>query len=590
MPIRDDDDLQNRLRGARRPQPSRQYINDFQSNARRQFPAIGKSLPPRPLQPAPVLARDNPQAHAAPMGMRPRPGQPAQPSAIPRSTHRSVTPEQARQAERLRAATPQRVAMQAQPAIAMAVPASRERSSGKTKKSRRVITKGRMAFLVVLILALVGGWVATKALTNVSKVFHSSIFSVLTTSKLKGEDDGRVNILVAGNSADDPGHNGANLTDSIMVISVDVKNNTAFMLSIPRDLWVDIPGYGHAKINEAYVDGENGNFSSTGYPNGGMGLLEEVVQQNLGIKANYYALVDYNALKDGVDAVGGVDITVKSDDPRGWYDPSIDWTNRGPLVKLSNGVHHLSGQQALDLARARGDAYGSYGFPRSDFDRTEHQRMLILALKEKILTAGTLANPIALSNLFDALGKNVHTDFTLSDARRLYEIGKGVNNNSIQSVGLNDANGVNLLANYTSPTNQSALIPAAGLDDFSQIQAFIARLTTDNPIVREGATVVVLNGTGTAGLAGQTEKLLEAKDITVGATGNAPSTQTTTIIDASDGGKGATLSLLQNEFAHATVTTTNPYAGKYQADFIVVLGSDWTPNTATSSASDTAAQ
>src|SRR5258708_30037544 len=108
-----------------------------------------------------------------------------------------------------------------------------------------------------------------------------------------------------------------------------------------------------------------------------MGLLAEVIQQNLGIKTNYYALINYNALKDGVNAVGGIGVNIQSSDPRGLYDPSIDWSTHGPLVKLKNGVQHLNGEQALDLARARGDAYGSYGFARSDFDRTQNQRMMM---------------------------------------------------------------------------------------------------------------------------------------------------------------------------------------------------------------------
>jgi LCP family protein required for cell wall assembly len=87
-----------------------------------------------------------------------------------------------------------------------------------------------------------------------------------------------------------------------------------------------------------------------------MGLLEETVNQYLGITTNYYAVIDYTAFRDSVDAIGGIDFTVNSSDPRGIYDPSIDWTTKGPLVKLSNGVHHLNGEQALDLARARGDA------------------------------------------------------------------------------------------------------------------------------------------------------------------------------------------------------------------------------------------
>lgn len=451
------------------------------------------------------------------------------------------------------------------------------------KKRRRIFTKKRVILVFVLLILLGGGWMASKVLTNATKIFHGSVFDVLTTTKLKGEDTGRVNILLAGNSADDVGHDGANLTDSIMVISLDTKDNTAFLLSIPRDLWVNIPGYGHAKINEAYVDGQSGNFSASGYPDGGMGLLEEVVHQNFNITLNYYALIDYNALRDAVNSVGGIDVNIQSSDPRGLYDPSIDYATHGPLVKLTNGTHTLNGEQALDLARARGDAYGSYGYIQSDFERTQNQRLMLIALKNKILTAGVLANPLALGNLFDSLGKNVKTDLSLSEARRLYDLGKHVNNGSIQSVSLNDASGKNLLANYESPGGESALAPAAGLDDFSDIQAFVARLTTNNAVVKENASVAVLNGTDTAGLAAQAKTTLAAKAVNVTAVGDAQSTTaTTTIIDASAGKDPATLSLLKQLYG-SHVTTTNPYASSYPATFIVVLGADRATSATTSS-------
>lgn len=462
------------------------------------------------------------------------------------------------------------------PALSLGTAPQRTRRSAApaAKKPRKILTVKRVVLSILAILIIGGGWMAGKLIINTARIFHGSVFNILTTTKLKGEDTGRVNILLAGNSADDPGHDGANLTDSIMVVSIDTKNNTAFMLSIPRDLWVHIPGYGHAKINETYVDGQTGHFSAQGYPNGGMGLLEEVIHQNFNLDISYYALIDYNAVRDAVNAVGGIDVTIKSSDPRGLYDPSIDWTTHGPLVKLSNGTHHLSGEQALDLARARGDAYGSYGYAQSDFERTQNQRLMLLSLKTKVLSAGVLANPVALGNLFDSLGKNVKTDMTLSEARRMYDLGKKINNENVTSASLNDVNGKNLLANYTSPTGQSALIPANGLDNFSQIQAYITRLVSNNAMTRENATVVVLNGTTTAGLAASAQTTLTSKGVNVGAVGDAHTpVSATTIIDASAGKMPATLQTLKQLYG-ANVTTTNPYAGSYTADFIVVLGPD----------------
>ena len=434
--------------------------------------------------------------------------------------------------------------------------------------------KRLLTYLLIIVLCL-GGWLGFKFIYNASKTFNGNIFGAFSTSKLKGEDVGRVNVLLAGNSSDDPGHDGANLTDSIMILSLDTRNNTAFMMSIPRDLYVEIPGYGHAKINEAYVDGQTGDFSESGYFPGGMGLLQEVIQNNFDITLNYYALINYEALKDMVNAVGGITINVQSDDPRGLYDPSIDWTTHKPLVKLSNGKHTLNGEQALDLARARGDAYGSYGFPASDFDRTENQRKELMALKSKVMSANVLANPVTVSKLTDSVGKNIVTNMTLSEARRAYDLVKKVGN--IQSVGLNDVNGKNLLASYTTYSGQSALIPAAGLDDFSDIQELMQQLTSNNPIVREGARVVVLNGTDTSGLAGAAAKKLDDQNVDVVTTGDAASPQAkTVIIDVSRGGMNATKSLLTKLYGN-NVTTTNPYDGTYDADFILVLGADRVP-------------
>ncbi len=440
------------------------------------------------------------------------------------------------------------------------------------------ITLKRSVITLFILFVLIGGFVAGKFIYNAHKLFGGNILSVLHTTKLKGEGDGRVNILLAGNSSDDAGHNGAQLTDSIMLVSIDTKKNKMFMLSIPRDLWVKIEGDGHQKINEAYVTGQEDDFEADGYPKGGMGQLEQVVSQDLGLPIHYYALIDYSALKQSVDAVGGIDLTIKSDDPRGLYDPNIDWTTHGPLVKLTNGPHHLTGQQALNLARARGDSYNSYGFAGSDFDRTEHQREMLVALKSKAVSAGTVSNPAKLTKLSDAIGDNVKTDFTLPEVHRLYDLTKNIPANNIKSLSLNDDNGKNLLKSYASPSGQSALIPAAGLDNWYEIQSFVNRQTSSNPVVQEAARVVVLNGTTTDGLATRYKKQLNGQKIIVTKIGDAAAGDhaTTSIIDVSGGKKPATKAALIKMFGNH-VTTTNPYAGMYDADFIIVLGNDKVP-------------
>ncbi len=445
---------------------------------------------------------------------------------------------------------------------------------GRFRRIFKRPTLKRALVTLAIIVALIAAFIGAKFLYNAWKLFGTSLFGALHTTHLRGENRGRVNILLAGNSADDPGHNGGTLTDSIMIVSIDTRHNTAFLMSIPRDLWVNIPGGGHQKINAAYSVGQADNFNEAGYPKGGMGLLEKVVEQNFDMPVDYYALVNYSALRESVNAVGGVNFNVRSTDPRGLYDPSIDYRTHGPLVNLTNGTHKLNGEQALDLARARGDAYGSYGFGNSDFQRTQDQRELLISLKNKAFTPGVIGNPAKLTSLFDAVGRNVKTDFKLPEVHRLYDLTKKINSRNIKSLSLSDANGKNLLQSYTTADGESALIPAAGIDDFSAIQAFVHQQTSSNPVVRENASVVVLNATGMNGLASQERTKLRVKDLNVTDIGDALSDKaTTTIIDNSHGKKSATHQQLKQLFGDH-FTNTNPYANKYDADFIILLGTD----------------
>lgn len=445
------------------------------------------------------------------------------------------------------------------------------------KRSWRRVTK-RGALVVLALFVLSGGWLGWKVYRNASKVFGNNnplhVLSAFKPVPLKGQDTGHVNILLAGNSAGEAGHGGENLIDSIMVVSVNTREHTAFMLSVPRDLWVDVPDVGYGKINTA---GTATNFKESGYPNGGMGALEKTVSEKLGIAINYYSLVNYTAFRDAVNSVGGIDVTIQSEDQRGIYDPSFRANEGGPL-KLPNGVSHLNGQTALNLARARGDPYngvrGAYGFPNSDFDRTEHQRAMMLALKDKIISAKTLSNPVKIGELMDSVGNNIQTDFQLNELASLYYLMKDVKTNNIQSLSLNDADGKNLLANYTAPSGQSALAPAAGVDDYTDIQKFLSKNLNANKVSKEAANVVVLNGGEIVGLAKREGDVLAKKGIMISQVGDAPAAAaTTTVIDNAAGKKPETRKALKAAFGdHFSTNAT--LAQQYSADFVVILGAN----------------
>ncbi len=346
------------------------------------------------------------------------------------------------------------------------------------EKKKRRFTKKKILLLSLLVLlipvVIIAAWDYRNYARASDQMFGSSnLINVLPPNHLDS-DDGRTNILIAGFSTDDPGHSGAELTDSIMVLSLDKDTKTGYMLAVPRDLYVEIPGYGPAKINEAYEAGKQMKFKGIGYPDGGMGLLEKVVSDSFDIDIHYYALINYGAVKDTVKALVGITVNIKSDDPRGIYDPGF-LAKEGLAVKLKNGRQQIDAQTALNLTRARGMGYGSYGLAQADFDRTKNQQAVLRGIKEKI-TWQRLLDPRKNAPLLDAIANNVKTDLEIGNILPLYRLFNSVPGNKLKSVTLRDVEGQNLLSSYGTPTGQSALIPAAGIDDFSQIQEAIKQL------------------------------------------------------------------------------------------------------------------
>jgi LCP family protein required for cell wall assembly len=154
----------------------------------------------------------------------------------------------------------------------------------------------------------------------------------------------RVNILVLGVDQR-PGERGPWRTDTMIVVSVDPVSKSAGMLSLPRDLWVEIPGYGQDRINTAYVVGDLNKF-----PGGGPALAKKTVQYNLGEPIHYYVRVNFLAFQKLIDLIGGVDIYVEQE----INDPTYPDMNYGydPL-HIPAGWQHLDGALALKYARTR---------------------------------------------------------------------------------------------------------------------------------------------------------------------------------------------------------------------------------------------
>ena len=158
-----------------------------------------------------------------------------------------------------------------------------------------------LAVLIVVGAAATGGLVVFKGFGALHGIIARSnggapaLAGLLDPTKLKGEGDGRVNVLVLGIGGQ--GHEAPTLSDTILILSIDPKTKDAAMLSVPRDLYVKIPGNGYGKINSANAYG-------------GPELASKVVSSVVGVPIHYYVQIDFSGFKQAVDAVGGINVTV----------------------------------------------------------------------------------------------------------------------------------------------------------------------------------------------------------------------------------------------------------------------------------------
>lgn len=290
--------------------------------------------------------------------------------------------------------------------------------SGKKKwsKKRKIIVSIIVA--VLFLMAGVGAYVFL-VLDKATSMFEGNIFDLVQNAKLKQDKNGRSNFLIFGNSEDEVGHGGAMLTDSLMVVSVDQEKKDVKMFSLPRDLWVKYNepcsvGY-QGKINAVYMCGlENSNNDKKVAAE----KLRATVNKITGVDVQYSVMADWTAVREVTNVLEGIDVDIYADDPRGLYDYATE-------LKLSQGKHHLNGEQALALARAR-NSHGGYGLSKSNFDREKNQQRIVMAMREKALNVGVLSNPDKVFRIMDSLNENIKTNVSKSEVRTILDIAKNM--------------------------------------------------------------------------------------------------------------------------------------------------------------------
>jgi len=468
------------------------------------------------------------------------------------------------------------------PAVDIAADSGRRgrRSGSQAVKRSKFQNFRRLAFratILTIVVALIGGGALFgKGYLQLRKVFNGSTSAAALNAdvdpiKLKGEGDGRVNILLLGIGG--AAHDGGDLTDTIMVASVDPVNNQAVLLSLPRDLWTKMPNNyisNYQKLNAAYVSGkykylgkQDGSNANDKAVQAGFAGVDGVVERVTGIPIHYNVLVDFKAFQQAVDTVGGISVNATEQ----LYDPTMAWENNRSPVLAKIGVNEFDGKHALNYVRSRATS--------SDFARSERQRAVMLALKDKVLNRGTLSNPAKLSSLMSAFGDNVKSDISLADMSRMATIMKKIPNNQIQSIGL--ADGENNFLTTGNINGLSTVQPRAGLEDYTAIQAFVRTKLKDGYIAQENANITILNGTVVPGLATDIADELKPYGYVIDKVDNAPTPDysQTEIYDLSGGTKKYTVNYLKNRY-HVTSVKKQLPAGIVQgkASIVIILGQD----------------
>lgn len=312
------------------------------------------------------------------------------------------------------------------------------------KKSKKQFVK-KLSFVFLAIFLLFGIFMFSRA-QNFFSVINGGIKNNKTALIFPADenfklhsDANRVNILLLGIRGADDMPNGGLLTDTIMIVSIDTEKKKAALISVPRDIYLEIPVVKKKeKINAAYLYGEEKS------PNGGgLELSERTVEYVTGLAIDHVISVDFKAFSEIINELGGVDVYL--DKP---FSENKQW---GVDFYVASGLQHLSGDVALYYARSR--------YSTNDFDRARRQQQVLVAMKDKAMQIGFLANPFKINSVLDILKNRVKTDLALFDIIKFSRLTQEIENNSIKHKVFSTEDGV---LTQTFINGAYVLLPADG--------------------------------------------------------------------------------------------------------------------------------
>lgn len=389
------------------------------------------------------------------------------------------------------------------------------------KAKRHGLWKKLLVSFVIIVAAVAGIGFGVKALVDMNAIEISQIVDVAGTP-LPKDEHGYTNFLLLGQG--DETHDGVDLTDTIILASLDSRTDSAAMISIPRDLYLRTSRMGAGRINALYRDFKYTLIRQEGLgkEEAGRAAMQELsteLSDMFGIELHHVVKVDFVGFVQAVDALGGIDIYV----PEDLYDNQYPSENYGyTTFSVLEGQQHMDGETALKYARSRHST--------SDFDRSRRQQDILQALADKARATGTLTSPGQITSLLRIMDEHVATTLTFREMVTLAKLGADIDRSKILSVQFSLAGAGGFL--YPPPRDQyggaSVLVP----NSWDEIRTFMKLMLTKRDLFLDKEPIDVFNAGGPSGAAGLLSRELERYTFTIGDVANSPDDRATSAIVA----------------------------------------------------------
>lgn len=358
---------------------------------------------------------------------------------------------------------------------------------------------GIVALVIVVGFIYVAGLKLLNALGGTRLV---TFFSDVVGKELEVDDNNHTNLLLLGVGG--LGHDGEDLTDTIIIASIDHTTDHVSMLSIPRDFYLKT-SLGESRINELYAEGKKKWDSPIG-----LDYTKESIAKAFNIPLHYIVKVDFAALKEVVDSFGGVDINVDQPISDPFYPK--DGTYEYEPFYLPAGLQHLDGETALKFARSRKTS--------SDFDRSHRQQQLLVALKEKAKMQNKLSKASFIKSLYYSLTDHVETTLGIREILSLATFAESWDSTNLTSATVTDdptrQGGFLYTPDRSRFQGAFVLLPGSEL----QLQKYVRAMLYADPAITK-IPISVLNGTKSIGLAAILKQDLNRYGVQVSRFGNA---------------------------------------------------------------------